>query len=112
VLFLFCSFLWYVTKSLWRASLTAGPITFESGQRIALVSCMILVALLGLLQDVISMGVMMMPLWTMIGIFWLEPPRESEMLGDFPPPLVSRPAKQLPSMRPASTRPQVMSLPR
>ena len=63
----------FVMFSLWKSALGEKVLTVVAAQRLALVSCLILNLCIGLLRETFTIGVLMVPIWALVGMFWNEP---------------------------------------
>jgi hypothetical protein len=63
----------WVARTLWRRGVKTHPATFDSGQALALSGCVIFMLLLGSLSEMFAYGIIMMPVWTLIGMHWDQP---------------------------------------
>jgi hypothetical protein len=55
---------------LWRAARDDDELSLETGQRLAIISCLFLIFLLGGLLEVFYTGILILPTWSLIGIYW------------------------------------------
>jgi hypothetical protein len=66
----YCWFWFKVVRRLLRLAIRDRTFTFEAGQRLAVVSGLICVFLTGWLVEIYHIGILILPLWTMAGIYW------------------------------------------
>ncbi|MBU1694364.1 MAG: hypothetical protein KKC51_10430, partial [Verrucomicrobia bacterium] len=62
----------YAMRHLWRVSVRAPPRDFDAGQRLAIIASLITFLIVGLLTEVSYIGLLMLPLWSLAGMYWDE----------------------------------------
>mgnify|MGYP003588117279 CR=1 FL=1 len=78
-------FWFFALRHLWRESLRTPGFPFETGQRLAVTGCVIVVFLVGMLSETFNIGILMLPLWSLVGIYW-DGGGRAEREADEPPP--------------------------
>ncbi|MBP7830164.1 MAG: hypothetical protein KA248_09635 [Kiritimatiellae bacterium] len=64
----------FVIRSLWRDSIRRPPGDFDAGQQLAIIAGLVVIIMAGMLVEAFYIGVLMLPLWSLAGMFWPEPP--------------------------------------
>lgn len=102
----------YVIRHLWRRCLAAGRKDFDNGQRIALVSSLITMTLVSVIMEIFYMGILMLPLWTLAGVYWDLEEKPGSPPAARVPPLPQQRGRMLPVdfTRPPGARPRRVSM--
>lgn len=62
--------------NLWKKNMQNSADRFEVGQRIALCACLIFLLLQSTLSDILGFGQLVMPIWSLVGMYWDGPAQD------------------------------------
>ncbi|HOW96843.1 MAG TPA: hypothetical protein P5567_08900 [Kiritimatiellia bacterium] len=66
---------WFAAmRHLWRLCLQDPGFSFETGQRLGIIGGVITVFLVGMLIETFNLSMLMLPLWSLVGIHWVSGP--------------------------------------